>query len=182
MRFSTYAYLWIRQAILRALEDKSRTIRLPVNVTQSLRKVAKDDPAGFEDPTRIDDEAKRNRITDMLANPSVSRPVLSLDYGPEDESRLGDLVGDRNAASPDMTVICEDTQGLVRDSLKILPDRHRLVLRLRFGIACSRPHTLAEIGKMLGVSAERIRQIEAAAFERLRRGPDGGILEETVSE
>jgi len=182
VRFSTYAYLWIRQAILRALEDKSRTIRLPVNVTQSLRKVAKDDPEGFEDPTRIDDEQKRNRITDMLANPSVSRPVLSLDYGPEDESRLGDLVGDRNAAAPDSAVISEDTQSLVRDSLKILPDRHRLVLRLRFGIACSRPHTLAEIGKMLGVSAERIRQIEASAFERLRRGPDGTILEEMVTD
>ena len=181
VRFSTYAYLWIRQAILRALEDKSRTIRLPVNVTQSLRKVAKDDPEGFEDPTRIADEQKRSRITDMLANPTVSRPVLSLDYGSEDESRLGDLVGDHSTAAPDTPVIAEDTQGLVRESLKILTDRHRLVLRLRFGIACSRPHTLAEIGKMLGVSAERIRQIEASAFERLRRGPDGGILEEMVT-
>ena len=118
----------------------------------------------------------------MLANPSVSRPVLSLDYGPEDESRLGDLVGDNSAPHPDTSVIREDTKGLVKDSLKILPDRHRLVLRLRFGIECSRPHTLAEIGKMLGVSAERIRQIEASAFERLRRGPDGIILEEMVSD
>lgn len=182
VRFSTYAYLWIRQAILRALEDKSRTIRLPVNVTQSLRKVAKDDPEGFEDPSTITDEQKRSRITDMLANPSVSRPVLSLDYGPEDESRLGDLVGDSSAPNPDTSVIREDTKGLVKESLQILPDRHRLVLRLRFGIDCSRPHTLAEIGKMLGVSAERIRQIEASAFERLRRGPDGIILEEMVSD
>lgn len=182
VRFSTYAYLWIRQAILRALEDKSRTIRLPVNVTQSLRKVAKDDPEGFEDPTTIGDEAKRNRLTDMLANPSVSRPVLSLDYGPEDESRLGDLVGDRNALLPDSPVIREDIRNLVRDSLKILPDRHRLVLRLRFGIDCSKAHTLAEIGKMLGVSAERIRQIEASAFERLRAGPDGITLEEMVGD
>ncbi|HMS16115.1 MAG TPA: sigma-70 family RNA polymerase sigma factor, partial [Planctomycetota bacterium] len=181
VRFSTYAYLWIRQAILRALEDKSRTIRLPVNVTQSLRKVAKDDPEGFEDPSSIKDDSKRNRLTDMLANPSVSRPVLSLDYGPEDESRLGDLVGDGRAPTPDSPVIREDIRNLVKQSLKILPDRHRLVLRLRFGIDCSRSHTLAEIGKMLGVSAERIRQIEASAFERLRKGPDGTILEEMVS-
>lgn len=182
VRFSTYAYLWIRQAILRALEDKSRTIRLPVNVTQSLRKVAKDDPEGFEDPNSIQDEQKRARLTDMLSNPSVSRPVLSLDYGPEDESRLGDLVGDGKAPQPDSPVIREDIRDLVRGSLSILPDRHRLVLRLRFGIDCSRPHTLAEIGKMLGVSAERIRQIEASAFDRLRKGPDGNILEEMVAD
>ncbi len=182
VRFSTYAYLWIRQAILRALEDKSRTIRLPVNVTQSLRKVAKDDPEAFEDPSSIGDEQKRNRLTDMLSNPSVARPVLSLDYGPEDESRLGDLVGDKNALQPDNPVIKEDIRNLVRDSLKILPDRHRLVLRLRFGIDCSRAHTLAEIGKMLGVSAERIRQIEASAFDRLRQGPDGFSLEEMVGD
>jgi RNA polymerase primary sigma factor len=182
VRFSTYAYLWIRQAILRALEDKSRTIRLPVNVTQSLRKAAKEDPEGFEDPRLIDDEHRRNRLSDMLANPSVSRPVLSLDYGPEDESRLGDLVGDNATPRPDAEVIREDIKGLVRNSLKILPDRHRLVLRLRFGIDCNRPHTLAEIGKMLGVSAERIRQIEASAFDRLRRGPDGNVLKDMVDD
>jgi RNA polymerase primary sigma factor len=180
VRFSTYAYLWIRQAILRALEDKSRTIRLPVNVTQSLRKAAKEDPEGFDDPRIIEDENRRNRLSDMLANPSVSRPVLSLDYGPEDESRLGDLVGDSNSPRPDAEVIRDDIRTLVRDSLKVLPDRHRLVLRLRFGIDCNRPHTLAEIGKMLGVSAERIRQIEASAFERLRRGPDGVVLKDMV--
>jgi len=182
VRFSTYAYLWIRQAILRALEDKSRTIRLPVNVTQSLRKAAKEDPEGFEDPRLIDDEHRRTRLSDMLANPSVSRPVLSLDYGPEDESRLGDLVGDNATPRPDAEVIREDIKGLVRNSLKILPDRHRLVLRLRFGIDCNRPHTLAEIGKMLGVSAERIRQIEASAFDRLRRGPDGNVLKDMVDD
>lgn len=182
VRFSTYAYLWIRQAILRALEDKSRTIRLPVNVTQSLRKVAKQDPEAYDNPNSITDDAKRSRLTEMLANPSVARPVLSLDYGPEDESRLGDLVGDKNAASPDAPIIADDVKNLVRRSLQVLPDRHRLVLRLRFGIDCPQSHTLAEIGKMLGVSAERIRQIEASAFERLRAGPEGGSLEEMVSD
>ncbi len=182
VRFSTYAYLWIRQAILRALEDKSRTIRLPVNVTQSLRKAAKEDPEGFEDPRTIEDEGKRHRINDMLSNPSVARPVLSLDYGPEDESRLGDLVGDSSTPRPDHEVVRDDIRNLVRGSLKILPDRHRLVLRLRFGIDCNRPHTLAEIGKMLRVSAERIRQIEASAFERLRRGPEGGTLKDMVDD
>jgi len=182
VRFSTYAYLWIRQAILRALEDKSRTIRLPVNVTQSLRKVAKQDPEAYDDPASVTDEAKRARLTDMLSNPSVARPVLSLDYGPEDESRLGDLVGDKNAAAPDSPIMADDVKNLVRRSLAILPDRHRLVLRLRFGIDCPQAHTLAEIGKMLSVSAERIRQIEASAFERLRSGPDGNSLGEMVSD
>jgi RNA polymerase sigma factor (sigma-70 family) len=108
--------------------------------------------------------------------------VLSLDYGPEDESRLGDLVGDSSTPRPDHEVVRDDIRNLVRGSLKILPDRHRLVLRLRFGIDCNRPHTLAEIGKMLRVSAERIRQIEASAFERLRRGPEGGTLKDMVDD
>lgn len=173
VRFSTYAYLWIRQAILRALEEKGRTIRLPVNVTQSLRKAARD---GDLDPDAGADNEVKNRLHDVLSNPSVNRPVLSLDAGPDDETRLGELVGDSTALRPDVEVIREDIRGLVRDSLGMLPDRHKLVLRLRFGIECSHPHTLAEIGKMMGVTAERIRQIEASAFDRLRRGPDGPRL------
>ena len=103
VRFSTYAYLWIRQAILRALEEKSRTIRLPVNVTQNLRKAQKE--AMMEDYENGPGEA-RMKLNEMLANPTVNRPVLSLESGPDDETRLGDLVGDSNATvSPDQEVI-----------------------------------------------------------------------------
>lgn len=177
VRFSTYAYLWIRQAILRALEEKSRTIRLPVNVTQNLRKAQKE--AMMEDWDQGPGEA-RLRLNEMLSNPTVNRPVLSLESGPDDETRLGDLVGDQNAAAPDQEVIQTDIRELIRASLIALPERHQKILRMRFGIGAERPCTLGEIGKEIGVSAERVRQLEAAAFERLRAGPDGNRLAELL--
>lgn len=177
VRFSTYAYLWIRQAILRALEEKSRTIRLPVNVTQNLRKAQKE--AMMEDWDQGPGEA-RLRLNEMLANPTVNRPVLSLESGPDDETRLGDLVGDQNAPAPDLEVIQQDIRELIRESLVTLPERHQKILRMRFGIGAERPCTLGEIGKEIGVSAERVRQLEAAAFERLRAGPDGNRLAELL--
>lgn len=177
VRFSTYAYLWIRQAILRALEEKSRTIRLPVNVTQNLRKAQKE--AMMEDQEHGLGEA-RMKLNEMLSNPTVNRPVLSLESGPDDETRLGDLVGDKNTAMPEQEVIQDDICQLIRESLLSLPDRHQKILRLRFGIGADRPCTLGEIGKEIGVSAERVRQLEAAAFERLRAGPDGIRLAELL--
>lgn len=177
VRFSTYAYLWIRQAILRALEEKSRTIRLPVNVTQNLRKAQKE--AMMEDWEDGPGEAQM-KLNEMLANPTVNRPVLSLESGPDEETRLGDLVGDNNAAAPDQEVIQQDIRELIRESLVTLPDRHQKILRMRFGIGADRPCTLGEIGKEIGVSAERVRQLEAAAFERLRAGPDGLRLAELL--
>ncbi|MCB9834250.1 MAG: RNA polymerase sigma factor RpoD/SigA [Planctomycetes bacterium] len=177
VRFSTYAYLWIRQAILRALEEKSRTIRLPVNVTQNLRKAQKE--AMMEDFENGPGEA-RAKLNEMLANPTVNRPVLSLESGPDDETRLGDLVGDQNAVSPDQEVIQDDIRQLIRESLTTLPERHQKILRMRFGIGADRPCTLGEIGKEIGVSAERVRQLEAAAFERLRQGPDAFRLAELL--
>ncbi|MEE9393081.1 MAG: sigma-70 family RNA polymerase sigma factor [Planctomycetota bacterium] len=177
VRFSTYAYLWIRQAILRALEEKSRTIRLPVNVTQNLRKAQKE--AMMEEGDHGLGEA-RMRLNEMLSNPTVNRPVLSLESGPDDETRLGDLVGDKNTPMPEQEVIQEDIRHLIRDSLLTLPERHQKILQLRFGIGAERPCTLGEIGKEIGVSAERVRQLEAAAFERLRAGPDGFRLAELL--
>ena len=177
VRFSTYAYLWIRQAILRALEEKSRTIRLPVNVTQNLRKAQKE--AMMEDWEDGPGEA-RMKLNEMLANPTVNRPVLSLESGPDDETRLGDLVGDNNTPAPDQEVVQQDIRELIRASLTSLPDRHQKILRMRFGIGADRPCTLGEIGKQIGVSAERVRQLEAAAFERLRAGPDGIRLAELL--
>lgn len=177
VRFSTYAYLWIRQAILRALEEKSRTIRLPVNVTQNLRKAQKE--AMMEEYEQGPGEA-RQRLNSMLSNPTVNRPVLSLESGPDDETRLGDLVGDKNSPAPEQQVLQKDIRELVRDSLVDLPERHQRILRMRFGIGADRPCTLGEIGKEIGVSAERVRQLEAAAFERLKAGPDGFRLAELL--
>ncbi len=178
VRFSTYAYLWIRQAILRALEEKSRTIRLPVNVTQNLRKAQRE--AMMEEYENNGPGEARQRLDNMLSNPTVNRPVLSLESGPDDETRLGDLVGDKNAVAPEQEVIQDDIRELIRESLMTLPERHQKILRMRFGIGSDRPCTLGEIGKEIGVSAERVRQLEAAAFERLRQGPDALRLAELL--
>jgi RNA polymerase sigma factor (sigma-70 family) len=167
VRFSTYAYLWIRQSIIRALENNSRTIRLPVSLTQHLRQLTqKNEQAGPEG----DGEAKE-RLDRLLANPSVSGTVLSLDYGPDDSAPLGEALPDEEETSPGDPAATDDLRVFVREALHVLPERQRLVLRLRFGIGVSRPHSLSEIGRLLGLSAERIRQIQQIALEQLRKVP-----------
>ena len=174
VRFSTYAYLWIRQSILRALENKSRTIRLPVSLTQALRKLERDQEQGL-----ISGNLEGSSYaTGQLANPTVARPLLSLDQGLDDDSDLSQVVADRKASMPHEGPINEDTGSFIRTSLASLPDRQRLIIRLRFGIDCKRPHTLTEIGKLLGVSAERVRQLQQLAFDSLRESADGAALEQ----
>ncbi|MAG55910.1 MAG: hypothetical protein CMJ83_06435 [Planctomycetes bacterium] len=174
VRFSTYAYLWIRQAILRALENKSRTIRLPVSLTQALRKLEKEQNQASIEP------GERRPITGPLTNPSVSRPILSLDHGMDDDTDLAQIIADRRNPGPDVMPQTHDTGDFVRSSLATLPDRQRLILRLRFGIDGARAHTLTEIGDLLGVSAERIRQLQKQAFDSLREGPDGKLLSQLM--
>lgn len=172
VRFSTYAYLWIRQSILRALENKSRTIRLPVSLTQALRKLDKEAQQATTEPT------PHKSLTGALANPTVSRPLLSLDHNLDDDTELAQVVADRRSPGPDVIPQHRDSDSFVRSSLSGLPDRQRLILRLRFGIDGAREHTLTEIGELLGVSAERIRQLQKQAFDNLRDGPDGDRLGE----
>jgi len=172
VRFSTYAYLWIRQSILRALENKSRTIRLPVSLTQALRKLEKEQVIAPED------KDPRKGLTGALANPTVSRPLLSLDHSLDDDTELAQVIADRRSPGPELVPQNRDSEAFVRSSLTALPDRQRLILRLRFGLDGAREHTLTEIGHLLGVSAERIRQLQKQAFDSLRDGPDGDRLGE----
>lgn len=174
VRFSTYAYLWIRQSILRALENKSRTIRLPVSLTQALRKLEREQEEGMISG-RVDDGSY---ATGQLANPTVSRPILSLDQGLDDDSDLSQVVADGRTDMPHVVPTNEDAGAFIRTSLSSLPDRQRLILRLRFGIDCKRPHTLTEIGQLLGVSAERVRQLQQLAFDTLRDSHAGETLAE----
>lgn len=181
VRFSTYAYLWIRQAILRALENKSRTIRLPVNLTQALRRLnRKLGTAETEQEAAASGNDVPDRLREVMRNPTVSGPVLSLDQGPDEDSSMVEVVPDEQADRPYGSVVSEDLRGFVRNSLSLLPDRERLILRLRFGIDIPRAYTLGEIGRLLGLSAERIRQIQESAFCILREGPDGHLLRELV--
>jgi len=174
VRFSTYAHLWIRQAIIRALEDKSRTIRLPVSVTQKLRRLQVEVPR--DGSTSSENAAS---LESLLAIPTVGGPLLSLDVVSEEHGdSLAESVPDDGSQPTDLDLNAADMQHTIRGSLALLPERQRLVLRLRFGLDNTRTHTLGQIGRFLGLSAERVRQIQEQAFKNLRKGPEGQVLEE----
>ncbi len=177
-KFSTYATWWIRQAITRALADQSRTIRVPVHMSDKLahlfRTQYKLKQALGRDPD-IDELAAElgvppDRVVYLL---QVARHPLSLEMptNQEADSVLGDFIEDVQSPDPDTT----STETLLRQHLEQvmaeLPAREALVLRMRFGLTDGVQHTLREAGDKMGVSRERVRQIEAAALRRLRR-PD----------
>jgi RNA polymerase primary sigma factor len=172
-KFSTYAVWWIRQAISHAIVDTGRTIRLPAHMVDALKRVtvarrALETELGRA-PT-VPELAARTRIAPekvMLALKSAV-PVGSLDVPVGDDVAFGELVPDRGALSPEAPLLKDDVTVRARLALQSLHDRERQVLELRFGISNTRPHTLGEIGDRLGVSRERVRQIEKAALARLR--------------
>ena len=108
----------------------------------------------------------------------MGRPILSLNHSIDDETELSQVIADRKNPPPERAPQGRDSDSFIRLSLSSLPDRLRLILRLRFGIDGARMHTLTEIGNMLGISAERTRQLQKQAFENLRDGPDGSRLHE----
>ncbi len=179
VRFSTYAFLWIKQSVIRALEEKSRMIRLPVHLTHLLRKVAKERDVNEPLPDVVSYQGKKYKLPKLMANPSVTGGMVSLDNARSgDEHGFADTIADCVLPQPDEHVMGLDLSMFVKNSLSSLPERLRKILRLRFGIETKRPHTLGEIGAILGVSSERIRQLQEEALQFLREGPDGGALQE----
>ncbi len=178
-RFSTYVYWWIRQAVTRAIADQSRTIRLPVHVTEFLTKTARaerelaaelgrepsvDEVAQFLDidPERINEARRAARMPLSLETP----------LGEDGELTRGDLIGDDTAAEAAReSAEASDLSERLESALDELHPRERQVLRLRFGLDRGHERTLGEVGEELGVSRERIRQIEAEALAKLRRMP-----------
>ncbi len=172
-RFSTYATLWIQQAIQRALANQSRTIRLPVHVVEHQQRVSRAErqllARTFREPTvaEIAEEARlpEERVAMVRELP---RTVTSLDrpVGEDDDATLGELV-----AAPAEDPLAELDVSLRNEALEHalaeLPERDAEVLRLHFGLGDGEPQTLTEIAKGLGVSRERVRQIEATALRRL---------------
>jgi RNA polymerase primary sigma factor len=173
-RFSTYATLWIRQALQRGLADRGRAIRLPANVAQRERRIARVERElatrlGRE-PT-IDEVAVEAELTtaDVQALRDAARIVTSLDrpVGEDGDTSLGDLV-EGSEPSPGEEVFVRMREELVRDTIAQLPETERKVLRMRYGLNGSpEPQTLARVGQELGVSAERVRQIEERALKHL---------------
>jgi RNA polymerase primary sigma factor len=177
-KFSTYATWWIRQAITRALADQSRTIRLPVHVTEQLQKINKVTKAFARDQGReptIEELAKKlkipkERMRKLLENTqdsvSIQTPV-----GEEQDGELGDFIEDAEVPSPPDTVIHINLREQIEDAFKDLSEKETQVLKMRFGLSNERESTLEEVGKKFNVTRERIRQIESRALQKLKGHP-----------
>ena len=173
-KFSTYATWWIRQAVTRALADQGRTIRLPVHVVERLQQLGS---AERELHRRLDREASPDEIAEELGWSIENVEVLlqqrqhtvSLETPVgEEESTLQDFIQDTGGWATDEMAIRLVTRENVIDAMQDLPPRLRLVLTLRFGFFDDRPRTLEEVGQELGVTRERVRQLERQALDRLR--------------
>lgn len=174
-RFSTYAYWWIRQGITRAIATQSRTIRLPVHITEKLNKIKKAQRKISQEKgrtPRIEDIAKEldmtaEQIREVLLR--VPRSVsLEIKVGKEKDTELGDLL-ETESASPEETLMRESLQKDLHYLLSELTSREREVIQMRFGFGGEKPFSLAEIGRCLELSRERVRQIEAKALQKLRQ-------------
>jgi RNA polymerase primary sigma factor len=187
-RFSTYAIWWIRQAITRAISDYSRTIRLPVHLSEMLNKMNRIShrliQENYRSPTleELSKEIGRpieeiRRIFALNQNPYSLHAMV----GDDEETPLCDFLADRSAKSPVVEAEHNELRELVQAALTPLTERERIVLRLRFGIGTGVEHTLEEIGKFLGLTRERIRQIESHALEKLRRRVRSEDLEQYTS-
>ena len=176
-RFSTYAYWWIRQGMTRSLAEQSRSIRVPTHMVSAIGdvyKAARDLQQELGREPRVNEIADRldltpERVQDIMQ--SARQPVsLETPLGGEDSAgTLGDLIADRAVRTPHEMA----AQGMLKrhmdDAMQVLSPRERQVLRLRYGLTGSREHTLGEIADQLGVTSERVRQIESAALSKLRQ-------------
>jgi RNA polymerase primary sigma factor len=174
-KFSTYAHWWIRQAITRGLADHSRTIRLPVHISESLNRIVRLSRRMAQELGRepsIDEIALESGVTPEIAGRliKVSEQPISLEtpLGEEGDSSLGDLIEDKEAISPLEWAFAATLRLALEETLDTLTGRERRVMQLRYGIIDGQERTLAEIGGRLGVTRERIRQIEAKALHKLR--------------
>jgi RNA polymerase primary sigma factor len=174
-KFSTYATFWIRQAIQRGVANKARTIRIPVHIGQRERKIARAerDLASKLGRPPSDEEiaaAAELPVEQVDEVREAARTITSLDrpVGEEGESSLGDLLASDEPA-PEEEVSVSLRQQTLRRALERLPERERDVVKLRYGINGDDPTPLRETGRRLGISPERVRQIESRALEQLAR-------------
>ncbi|WP_062104657.1 RNA polymerase sigma factor RpoD [Bacillus niameyensis] len=174
-KFSTYATWWIRQAITRAIADQARTIRIPVHMVETINKLIRVQRQLLQDLGR--EPSPEEIAEEMDLTPEKVREILKIaqepvsletPIGEEDDSHLGDFIEDQEATSPSDHAAYELLKEQLEDVLDTLTDREENVLRLRFGLDDGRTRTLEEVGKVFGVTRERIRQIEAKALRKLR--------------
>jgi RNA polymerase primary sigma factor len=174
-KFSTYATWWIRQAITRAIADQARTIRIPVHMVETINKLIRVSRQLLQDlgreptPEEIagEMELSTEKVREIM---KIAQEPVSLEtpIGEEDDSHLGDFIEDQEALAPADAAAYELLKEQLEDVLDTLTEREENVLRLRFGLDDGRTRTLEEVGKVFGVTRERIRQIEAKALRKLR--------------
>lgn len=175
-KFSTYATWWIRQSVTRALSDQSRTIRIPVHVTEALQKLLKVTRTFVQKKGRMptaEELAKRmkvpaSRIREMM---KTAQEPLSIEtsVGNRGENRLGDFIEDTYVPSPPDTVIHISLREQIEEALDRLTERETQILKMRFGLSGGMEYTLEEVGKLFNVTRERIRQIESKALKKLKQ-------------
>ena len=187
-KFSTYATWWIRQAITRGMADQSRTIRLPVHLVEQVNKLARikrelHQQLGREatdEELALESGIPEAKIADLLDH---SRDPVSLDMpvGNDEEAPLGDFIEDADATDAESAVISGLLHSDVRSVLGTLDEREQQVIRLRYGLDDGQPRTLDQIGKLFGLSRERVRQIEREVMGKLRQGERADRLREYAS-
>ena len=188
-RFSTYATWWIRQAVQRAVADKGRTIRVPVHMTEKIRKMARTynelsaererEPTDEEVAERLGwtiDEVRD--VKDAMPDASSLNQPLSSN---SDSSELGELVEDERASDTPGTVMRGMESAQLGEAIERLPERNRYVLLRRYGLDSQEPATLAQLSDELGVSRERIRQLQREAERMLKSGEYGRISSDAAA-
>jgi len=174
-KFSTYATWWIRQAITRAIDDQSRTIRIPVHMNDRIRRMNR---AKNKLIQKNDREPTPEELAEVLNVPldkvlymqEIARLPLSIhmNTGEDDDAEIGDFIENTDSPAPDELAAISDMKEQLNAVLAGLPEREVRVLRFRFGLSGEKPYTLHEIGEKMGVTRERVRQIAMQGLQRLR--------------
>ncbi|MEJ2088079.1 MAG: RNA polymerase sigma factor RpoD [Gammaproteobacteria bacterium] len=188
-KFSTYATWWIRQAITRAIADQSRTIRVPVHITEMIYKTTRASRHLLQqlgrEPTPLE-IAEKMEITEEQVRRvlRISKQALSLEtpIGDDEHASLGDLIQDETTESPVDLALDEGLRETMSELLSTLTDREAKILRMRFGIDAHGEHTLEEVGRQFHVTRERIRQIQEKALRKLRQASHADALRSFLND
>lgn len=188
-KFSTYATWWIRQAITRAIADQARTIRIPVHMVETINKLVRVQRQLLQDlgreptPEEIAEEMEISpeKVREIL---KVSQEPVSLEtpIGEEEDSHLGDFIEDHRAEVPGEAAATKLLREQLEEVLDDLSTREKRVIQLRFGLIDGQPRTLEEVGRVFGVTRERIRQIESKTLAKLRHPSRSGKLRDYIEE
>jgi RNA polymerase primary sigma factor len=188
--FISYAVWWIRQAIMKAINEKSRAVRLPLNRTNELLQIQKAQKALMKDMNSEDVSTEEigtltgfdsEHVGNLLA---ISRDMISLDapiFNDGSASNIGDFIEDTSQLSPEDSLLEHALEADVRSLLSTLSDKERDIIELRFGLEGKNPMSLKEIGELYNLTKERIRQIEKKAIERLRNPSRSKLVESYIA-